>query len=303
MNSDTPFLAARQTPAHPAAVRLAHHEVNGTRIFYRSAGDPAQPAIVLLHGFPASSHMFRDLIPHLAGHFHVIAPDYPGFGHSDAPAPGRFPYSFDALAGVVDGLLAHLGVDRYHLYMQDYGGPVGLRLATAHPERVLGLVIQNANAYLEGISPMVRDVFMPLWERGDEGPARALLDAAATRFQYLTGAGDPLAVSPDAWVFDQALLDRPGNAEIQLALFRDYRHNVDLYPVWHAYFRQRQPKTLIAWGRGDPLFLVEGAEAFRGDLPAAAVHYLDGGHFVLEEHAARVAELILRHFTPERAAG
>lgn len=292
----------RQTtmPALPKApsVRYGFHDVQGTRLFYRSAGNPSAPAFVLLHGFPSSSHMFRHLIPELARHFYVIAPDYPGFGHSDAPSPAYFSYTFDTLADHVASLLANLGIHRYHLYLQDYGGPVGLRLATAQPERVLGLVIQNANAYVEGISPMVRDVFLPLWDRGDEGPARHLLDASTTRFQYQTGASHLLAISPDAWVFDQALLDRPGNAEIQLALFRDYRHNLDLYAKWHRYFRQYQPHTLVLWGRGDPLFLVEGADAYRRDLPHAVIHFLDGGHFALEEHADTAAERICQQFAP-----
>ncbi|RTL57993.1 MAG: alpha/beta hydrolase [Rhodocyclaceae bacterium] len=270
--------------------------VDGLSVFYRSAGDPAAPAFVLLHGFPSSSHMFRDLIPLLATRFHVIAPDYIGFGHSDAPAPEDFEYRFDRLAQVVDGLLDQLGLDHYHLYMQDYGGPVGMRIATAHPERILGLVFQNANAYMEGVSAAAAEVFLPLWERGEEAGARRMLDAGTTRFQYTAGAREPENLNPDAWTHDQALLDRPGSAERQLALFKDYRSNVASYDAWHEWFRKHQPKTLLAWGKGDPFFTVAGAEAFKRDLKNLEVHYFDTGHFALEEDAFAIAELITRYF-------
>jgi pimeloyl-ACP methyl ester carboxylesterase len=278
--------------------RVEHHavEVKGLRTFYRAAGDPTHPVIVLLHGFPSSSHMFRELIPLLADRYRVIAPDYIGFGHSAAPAADQFDYTFDNLTAQVQGLLDQLAVTDAVYYMQDYGGPIGLRLATAHPERVRGLVVQNANAYMEGLTPAVAGVFMPLWERGDEAGARQMLLAETTQMQYTAGARHPEQLNPDAWVLDQALLDRPGSAERQMALFKDYQHNVPLFEVWQAYFRQHQPKTLVAWGRGDPFFGVPGAQAYSRDLKHARVELLDSGHFALEEDALRVAELIKQTF-------
>lgn len=240
--------------------------------------------------------MFRDLIPLLADRFRVIAPDYIGFGHSAAPTVNEFEYSFDKLTAHVRALLDHIGVTDAIYYMQDYGGPIGLRLATAKPALVRGLVIQNANAYMEGLTPAVAGVFMPLWEKGDDTGARQMLLAETTKMQYTAGARQPDALSPDAWTLDQALLDRPGSAERQMALFKDYRHNVPLFEVWQAYFRSHQPKTLVAWGRGDPFFGVPGAEAFRRDLKDVRVELLDSGHFALEEDAARVAELIKQTF-------
>jgi pimeloyl-ACP methyl ester carboxylesterase len=252
--------------------------------------------IVLLHGFPSSSHMYRDLIPLLADRFRVIAPDYIGFGHSAAPTVDQFEYTFDRLTAHVQILLDRLEVTEAIYYMQDYGGPIGLRLATAHAERVRGLVVQNANAYMEGLTPAVAGVFMPLWERGDDTGARQMLLAETTRMQYTAGARHPEHLNPDAWVLDQALLDRPASAERQMALFRDYQHNVPLFDVWQAYFRTHQPKTLVAWGRGGPFFGVPGAEAFRRDLIDVRVELLDSGHFALEEDATRVAELINQTF-------
>jgi pimeloyl-ACP methyl ester carboxylesterase len=277
-------------------VRYGSVPVDGLRVFFRAAGDPAAPAFVLLHGFPSSSHMYRDLIPLLAERFHVIAPDYIGFGYSDAPGAEAFTYSFDRLAGHVARLLEQLGVARYHLYMQDYGGPVGMRLAVAHPERVLGLVFQNANCYLEGVSAAAADVFMPLWQKGDDTGARRMLLAETTRFQYSAGARNPGALNPDAWTHDQALLDRPGSAQRQLALFVDYETNVASYDRWHAYFREHQPKSLVAWGRNDPFFTVPGAEAFKRDLRQLEVHYFETGHFALEEDVQPIADLINRYF-------
>ncbi|APW35897.1 alpha/beta hydrolase [Rhodoferax koreense] len=284
--------------ASTASILVEHHhvDVKGLSMFYRAAGHPASPVIVLLHGFPSSSHMFRDLIPLLADRFRVVAPDYVGFGHSAAPTVDEFTYSFDALAMQVGALLDRIGVTDAIYYMHDYGGPIGLRLATAHPERVRGLVVQNANAYMEGLTPAVAGVFMPLWEKGDETGARQMLLAETTRMQYVAGARQPTLLNPDAWVMDQALLDRAGSAERQMALFRDYRHNVPLFDVWQAYFRRHQPKTLVAWGRGDPFFGVPGAEAFRRDLQDVRVELLDSGHFALEEDAPRVAELIRQTF-------
>lgn len=278
--------------------RVEHHqtEIDGLNTFYRAAGNPANPVIVLLHGFPSSSHMFRDLIPLLAERFRVIAPDYIGFGYSAAPTVETFEYSFDNLSAHVRALLDSIGVTDAIYYMQDYGGPIGLRLATAKPEHVRGLVIQNANAYMEGLTPAVAGLFMPLWEKGDETGARQMLLAETTKMQYTAGARQPETLNPDAWTLDQALLDRPGSAERQMALFKDYRHNVPLFDVWQVYFREHQPKTLVAWGRGDPFFGVPGAEAFRRDLKDVRVELLDSGHFALEEDAARIADLIKQTF-------
>lgn len=280
------------------APRVTCHfaQVNGLQTFYRQAGDPALPAMVLLHGFPSSSHMFRDLMPLLADRFHLIAPDYTGFGHSEAPPVGAFDYRFDALAAQVQALLDQLGVRRALFFMQDYGGPVGLRLATARPEQVAGLVVQNANAYADGVTPALAELFMPLWEQGDERGARQMLLSATTRMQYTAGARQPEHLNPDAWTLDQALLDRPGSAERQIALFRDYRHNLALFDHWQAYFRAHQPKTLVAWGQGDPFFSVAGAQAYRRDLTDIRVELLDSGHFALEEDAPRVAELVRQTF-------
>ena len=280
-------------------VHYRYSTVKGVRLFYREAGDPAAPAVVLLHGFPSSSHMYRELIPLLASRFHVIAPDLPGYGYSDMPPIDQYDYTFDKLAQSVQGLLDQLKVKDYVLYMQDYGGPVGLRIATAHPSRIRGLVVQNANAYLEGVSEMLGGVFMPLWKQQNEttlAAARAFLTAETTQFQYTQGARSPAALNPDAWTHDQALLDRPGNEAIQLKLFVNYQTNVALYDTWHAYFRQHQPKTLVVWGKGDPLFTVAGAEAYKRDLNKIEVCYFSGSHFMLEEYAAEVAAKILRVF-------
>ncbi len=281
-------------------------DVDGVKVFVREAGDRSAPAIVLLHGYPSSSHMFRDLIPLLADRFRVIAPDMVGFGHSDAPAIDRFDYTFDRLAEVTDRVLRQLEVGRSILYMQDYGGPIGLRLAAAHPERVRGLVVQNANAYMEGVSETLAAVFLPLWKERNaatETPARRLMTPAMTEMQYTSGARHPGALNPDAWTLDQALLDRPGLSEIQLALFVNYQTNVALYDAWHAYFRKSQPRTLVVWGKGDPLFTIAGAEAYKRDLHGVEVVHLDGSHFALEEHAPEIAARIKGFFSPGDGRG
>ena len=290
------------TAAEPGAAPQVHARtavIAGQTVFYREAGNPKAPAIVLLHGFPSSSHMYRDLIPRLADRFHVVAPDYVGFGYSAAPSPSEYSYTFDNLAKTVAGLLDRIGVRDAIFYMQDYGGPIGLRLAAAHPEQVKGLVIQNANAYLEGIGKPVADVFLPLWKERNavtEAAARGFLKLETTQFQYTHGARNAAALNPDAWTHDQALLDRPGNDAIQLALFVDYQNNIGLYDAWHDYFREHQPRTLIVWGKGDPLFVPAGAEAYKRDLPKARLVWLDGGHFALEENSAEVARLIKQSF-------
>jgi pimeloyl-ACP methyl ester carboxylesterase len=273
--------------------------VNGRQVFYREAGDITAPTIVLLHGFPTSSHMFRDLIPLLADRFHVVAPDYIGFGQSDAPPVGAFDYRFDNLTAHVAGLIDHLGLTSYILYMQDYGGPIGFRLFTAAPEKVTGFVIQNTNAYMAGVGEMPAQIFLPLWEKRDaasEAAARGFLAAETTKFQYQVGAKNPEAISPDNWTIDQALLDRPGHDVAHLDLLEDYKSNVGLYGTWHEAFRVHQPKTLIVWGKNDPFFIPAGAEAFLADLPQAKLVWLDAGHFVLDENAPTVAATIKATF-------
>ena len=286
-------------------VRFHTATVQGRTVFYREAGDPALPAIVLLHGFPSSSHMFRDLIPALADRFHVIAPDYIGFGYSEAPAADAFAYTFDSLTAHVTGLIDHLGLESYLLYMQDYGGPVGFRIFTQRPRQVAGLIIQNANAYMEGVGGMPQQVFLPLWAERNattEAAARGFLAAETTRFQYTVGAKDEAAISPDNWLVDQALLDRPGTDAYQLDLLENYKTNVALYDAWHAAFREHRPRTLIVWGAKDPFFTVAGAEAFKKDLPEARLVLLDAGHFLLDENTPEVAREIKAFFATDAAA-
>ena len=266
--------------------------VKGRKIFYREAGDPASPTILLLHGLPTSSQMFRDLIRALADRFHLVAPDYVGFGQSDAPSRDEFTYSFDNLAAHVAGLVDALQLQSYILYMQDYGGPIGLRLFTERPERVKGFIIQNANAYMEGVGETPKKVLLPLWERRTpetEAPARAFVSLEGTKFHWLVGAKDPEAINPDNWVLDQALLDRPGTQDYQVDLLENYKTNVALYPTWQAAFRTHKPKTLIIWGKNDPFFIPPGARAYLSDLPDAKLVWLDSGHFVLDENTPQVA--------------
>lgn len=273
--------------------------VSGRQVFYREAGDRAAPTILLLHGFPTSSHMFRDLIPLLANNYYVLAPDYIGFGQSDAPSAGEFDYSFDNLTAHVAGLLEQLGVASYILYMQDYGGPIGFRLFSAAPERVTGFVIQNTNAYMAGVGEMPAQIFLPLWKKRDatsEAAARGFLAKETTKFQYMVGAKNPEAISPDNWTIDQPLLDRPGHDAAHLNLLENYKTNVALYDSWHHAFRAHRPKTLIVWGKNDPFFIPAGAEAYLEDLPKARLVWLDAGHFVLDENAATVAAEIKRDF-------
>jgi pimeloyl-ACP methyl ester carboxylesterase len=280
--------------------------VNGRDVFFREAGDPSLPTLLLLHGLPTSSQMFRDLMPLLADRFHVVAPDYIGFGHSEAPARAEFDYSFDNLAAHVAGLVDVLGLDSYILYMQDYGGPIGFRLFLQQPERVKGFVIQNANAYMEGVGDGPKQVLGPLWEKRTpetEKPARAFVGAEGTKYHWLAGVRDPAAINPDNWVLDQALLDRPGTQDYQVDLLENYKTNVAAYPQWQAAFRQHRPRTLIVWGKNDPFFIPPGARAYLGDLPDAKLVWLEGGHFVLDEYAPQVAAEIKAHFTPEPHRG
>ena len=273
--------------------------VNGRKVFYREATDSASPTIVLLHGLPTSSQMFRDLIPVLADRFHLIAPDYIGFGHSDAPSCKEFAYTFDNLAAHVRGLLDQLGISSYILYMQDYGGPIGFRLFAEKPEQVKGFIIQNANAYIEGVGDLPRQALGPLWENRNaetEKPAQEFLSLASTRFHWTVGARNEENINPDNWVLDQAFLDRPGTQAYQIDLLENYKTNVASYGSWQAAFRAHQPKTLIVWGNKDPFFIPAGAEAYLRDLPDAKLVWLDAGHFVLDENLHTVVSEIKAAF-------
>ena len=265
--------------------------VDGIQIFYREAGKKGAPAILLLHGFPTSSHMFRNLIPLLAERFHVIAPDLPGFGFSDAPDRASFRYTFEHLAETIGKFTEAIGLTRYALYVFDYGAPVGLRLALVHPERVTAIVSQNGNAYQEGLSEGWNPIQKYWQEPTQENRAAlgAFLTPEATKWQYLHGVANPGLVAPETWQLDSSLLARPGNDEIQLDLFLDYNSNVALYPRFQEYFRTAQPPLLAVWGKNDPFFLPQGAEAFRRDNPQAEVHFYDTGHFALETHWREIA--------------
>lgn len=291
-------VASNVLAGHPArSTQTAYRtvEVEGLQIFYREAGDRSKPTLLLLHGFPTSSHMFRNLIPKLAENYHVVAPDYPGFGSSSAPAADQFEYTFDNLAEVVDQFTEKMELEQYSLYLMDYGAPIGFRLATAHPERIQSLVIQNGNAYDEGID---NDFWQPIkkyWKQRNKvnGDAlRSLLTMEATQWQYTHGVRDTSMISPDTWGHVQPLLDRPGNQEIQLALFHSYGSNPPLYPQWQEYLRKHQPPTLIVWGKNDAIFPAAGATPYRRDLPKVEMHLLDTGHFALEEDGDLIAEMM-----------
>ena len=269
-------------------------DVDGFKVFYREAGPANAPKLLLLHGFPSSGHMFRDLIPLLADRFHIIAPDLPGFGLSDMPPRDQFKYSFDNVANVIDRFTEVVGFDRYAVYVFDYGAPTGLRLAVRHPERITAIISQNGNAYEEGLS----DGWNPIrayWQDASEENRKALrafLAPETTRWQYTHGVPDESSVSPDGIALDNFYLARPGADEVQLDLFGDYKSNVALYPAFQEYFRKHKPRLLAVWGKNDPFFLPPGAEAFKRDIPDAEVRFFDTGHFALETHAKEIAAAI-----------
>ena len=275
-------------------ISYRHAIVDGKKIFYREAGSKTAPTILLLHGFPTSSHMFRNLIPALEDRYHLVAPDLPGFGFSDSPDRQSFPYTFENLAKTINQFVETLGLDRYAIYVFDYGAPVGFRLALAHPERITAIISQNGNAYEEGLSQGWNPI-QKYWQAptpANRAALRDFLTPEATRQQYLYGVQDETLVAPESYTLDSALLARPGNNEIQLDLFLDYASNVALYPKFQEYFRTQQPPMLAVWGNHDPFFLPPGAEAYKRDIPNAEVHFLDTGHFALETHTQEIASAI-----------
>ncbi|GKQ36065.1 alpha/beta fold hydrolase [Streptomyces sp. A012304] len=280
-------------PASAARTVHRHLEVDGVRVFYReSVPDRADaPVLLLLHGFPSGSHQFRRLLDVLGSHYRLIAPDYPGFGHTEVP--DTFTYSFDRLADVMEGFVQQLGLDRFVMYVFDFGAPVGFRLADRRPEWIAGLIVQNGNAYEDGLSDVARDALL-LTPRtlGAEDTLRDLLTLAGTRHQYEAGVTDPASISPDGWTLDQHFLDLPGRKEAQLALFFDYRTNIESYGRWQAWLRRHTPPTLVVWGAQDPFFTSPGARAYLRDVPKAELHLLDTGHFALETHLPEIAPLI-----------
>ena len=311
--------ATEMVPATETAATVYHRtmEIEGLDIFYREAGDPSRPTVLLLHGFPTSSHMFRNLIPALADDFHLVAPDYPGYGNSSMPSVDEFDYTFDHLADIVETLVTRLGIDRYSLYLMDYGAPVGFRLALRHPERIEALIVQNGNAYNEGLD---NDFWAPIkaywndrnainqgldndfWKNvkaaynqpnmSNDDALRFLVTLGATQWQYTNGVRNTEVISPDNWHVTQRLLDRPGNEAIQLQLFYDYGSNPPHYPAWQEYLRTHQPPTLIVWGQNDEIFPAAGAHPYKRDLETLEFHLLDTGHFALEEDGGVIADLM-----------
>ena len=277
-----------------STITYRHASVDGFKVFYRESGRVGAPKLLLLHGFPSSSHMFRDLIPELADRFHIVAPDLPGFGLSDMPGRDAFTYTFDNIANVIDRFTEVIGFDRFAVYVFDYGAPTGFRLALKHPERITAIISQNGNAYEEGLS----DGWNPIrayWQdasQANRDALRAMLTKETTVWQYTHGVSDPASVSPDGYSLDDYYLSRPGADEIQLDLFGDYQSNVALYPAFQQYFRTHKPPFLAVWGKNDPFFLPAGAEAFKRDIPTAEVRFFDTGHFALETHAADIAAAI-----------
>jgi pimeloyl-ACP methyl ester carboxylesterase len=283
------------------AIKYRTADVDGLKIFYRESGAADAPVLLLLHGFPSASHMFRDLIPLLADRYRIIAPDLPGFGQSDMPPRSDFTYTFDRVADVIDRFTETIGLKRFAIYVFDYGAPTGFRIAARHPERITAIISQNGNAYEEGLS----DGWTPIrayWQdrsQANRDALRAFLAPDTTRWQYSHGVADAAAISPDGWSLDNSYLARPGADDIQLDLFGDYKSNVARYPAFQDYFRTRKPPFLAVWGKNDPFFLPAGAEAFRRDIPDADIRFFDTGHFALETHAAEIAaairEFLARH--------
>ena len=318
------LIASQAAVADDTQVMYRTIEIDGQAIFYREAGSPDAPTILLLHGFPTSSHMFRNLIPALAGEFHLVAPDYPGYGNSSMPSVDEFDYTFDNLSEIIGKFTVELGLETYSLYLMDYGAPVGFRLAAAHPERVESLIIQNGNAYVEGIDNDFWEPIKEYWKdrnainkgldndwwknvkaaykkpnMSNDEALRFLTTLGATQWQYTNGVRDPETISPDNWHVTQRLLDRPGNVEIQLQLFYDYGSNPPLYPEWQAYFRKHQPRTLIVWGENDEIFPAAGAHPYKRDLTHLEFHLFDTGHFALEEDGQVIAALIRNFLKPK----
>jgi pimeloyl-ACP methyl ester carboxylesterase len=281
------------------AVTYGSVAVDGLSIAFREAGRPGNPKLLLLHGFPASSHQYRDLVPALADRFHVLAPDYPGFGLSDRPDPATWPYTFDHIAEVIERFLALKGFDRYGLFVQDYGGPVGFRIVSRRPEALEWLIIQNSNAYEVGFTAAWDGLRGALWQRRSpetEAPLHAFLTTETIRAIYLHGARRPELISPDNWESDTAFMQRPHAVRINLDLFYDYRTNVPLYPEWQRFLRERQPRTLIFWGQEDIFFTAAGGEAYLAELPNAEMHRLAAGHFAVEDHLEYIARHIVRFY-------
>lgn len=275
--------------------------INNINIFYREAGNISKPTILLLHGFPSSSHMYRNLITKLMDEYHIIAPDYPGFGNSDQPGINEFEYTFDNLAHVVNDFVKKLKLEKFILYVHDYGAPVGFRIATKYPDRIQAVITQNGNAYEEGLMP-AWDPIRTYWKNPTEenkNNLKKLLSSDFTKYQYTDGTRNPDRINPDAWNMDQLFLDRPGNNEIQLALFYDYQNNVKQYPSWQEYFRTYQPPTLVVWGKNDLFFGPKGALAFQNDLKDCDVHLLNTGHFPLEEELEN-SSILIKQFLRER---
>ena len=285
--------------ASPSIVRYETAHVAELNIAYREAGDPQDPKLVLLHGFPASSHQYRNLIPALANRFHVIAPDYPGFGNSDMPDPATFAYTFDRLAATTAEFLQQRGFDRYGLFVQDYGGPVGFRIMTRNPDALEWLIIQNSNAYEVGFTDAWGGLRNALWKNRSSETERAvagLLELDTIKAVYLHGHKHPELISPDNWNMDFRFMERPNARRVQMDLFYDYRKNVELYPKWQNFLRDHQPKTLIFWGQDDIFFTRQGGEAYLQDLPAAEMHRLDSGHFAVEDCLEQIATNIVRFY-------
>lgn len=297
MATHTPVVMAQD-------VKFGTIAIDGLNIAYREAGDPKLPKLVLLHGFPASSHQYRNLIRALSGRFHVIAPDYQGFGSSAAPDPATYAYTFDAISVTMEKFLAAKGFDHYGLYVQDYGGPVGFRIVGRHPEALDWLIVQNSNAYEEGFSPAWDGFRGALWKNRSpetEKPLAGFLTHDAIKGIYLHGAVHPELISPDNWEMDYGLMQRPGAVRINLDLFYDYRKNVELYPVWQKFLHDKQPKTLIFWGQDDPFFTPAGGEAFKRDLPKAELHRLAAGHFAVEDNVDFIAATMQRFYDSKLA--